>query len=100
MVDVSEVYGGDAASGWSDFVRNTYRDQLNAGLIQPGREREAALDAFRNGYNWLADRAEVWSTRLAHANGDLAEKIRQGKMDNYAAQANRLNDTLLSTRSG
>lgn len=51
-------YGGYAAEGVETAFQK-YADLLKKGLIEPGKEKDAAVKAFADSYQWLSDEAKV-----------------------------------------
>ncbi|MFM2274731.1 MAG: hypothetical protein RL211_603 [Pseudomonadota bacterium] len=63
-------FGGYAAEG-VETAFGKYADLLKNGLIEPGKEKDAAVKVFADSYQWLSERANTWLNDLP-ANGPKA----------------------------
>ena len=72
-----------------------YSDLLKKGLIEPGKEKDAAVKAFAESYTWLADMSNTWLNQLP-ANGPVAEAYKNSVAQGYIEQAQKLQNTAIS----
>ena len=87
-------YGGYAAEGVETAFQK-YADLLKKGLIEPGKEKDAAVKAFADSYQWLSERANTWLNDLP-ANGPKAEAYKNSVAQSYIDQAQKLQSTATS----
>ncbi len=87
-------YGGHAAEGVETAFQK-YADLLKKGLIEPGKEKDVAVIALADSYNWISERANTWLNDLP-ANGPKTEVYKNSAAQSYIDQAQKLQSTATS----